>query len=106
MAIGEDFHRQVGDDKVKTTLYKIRWEGYEKKDDTWESITHLQGYATMVKSFKESHAKDLEKLAPDHRCVSSFFLVLFLGFPLKKKNYFLSFLDFLCHDYFLPMTNR
>ncbi len=59
---GEDFHTQVGDGKVRTTLYKVRWEGYDKKDDTWESITHLQKYATMVKSFKESHVKDLEKL--------------------------------------------
>ena len=65
VAIGEDFHSQVGDGKVRTTLYKVRWEGYDKKDDTWEPITHLQGYATMVKSFKESHAKDLEKLAAD-----------------------------------------
>ncbi len=30
--IGEDFHSQVGDDKVRTTLYKVRWEGYDKKD--------------------------------------------------------------------------
>ena len=52
VAIGEDFHSQVGDGKVRTTLYKVRWEGYDKKDDTWEPITHLQGYATMVKSFK------------------------------------------------------
>jgi hypothetical protein len=48
VAIGEDFHSQVGDGKVRTTLYKVRWEGYDKKDDTWEPITHLQGYATMV----------------------------------------------------------
>ena len=68
VAIGEDFHSQVGDGKVRTTLYKVRWEGYDKKDDTWEPITHLQGYATMVKSFKESHAKDLEKLAADRQC--------------------------------------
>jgi len=67
VAIGEDFHSQVGDGKVRTTLYKVRWEGYDKKDDTWEPITHLQGYATMVKSFKESHAKDLEKLAADRQ---------------------------------------
>ncbi len=62
MGIGEDFHSQVGEGKVRTTLYKVRWEGYDKKDDTWETITHLQGYATMVKTFKESHAKDVEKL--------------------------------------------
>ena len=40
VAIGEDFHSKVGDVKVKTTLYKVRWQGYEKKDDSWESITH------------------------------------------------------------------
>jgi hypothetical protein len=51
VGIGEDFHNQV--------------EGYDKKDDTREPITHLQGYPTMVKLFKESHAKDLEKLAAD-----------------------------------------
>ena len=49
VAIGEDFHSQVGDGKVRTTLYKVRWEGYDKKHDTWELITHLQGYTTMVK---------------------------------------------------------
>ena len=31
MAIGEDFYSQVGDGTVKTTLYKVRWQGYEKK---------------------------------------------------------------------------
>jgi hypothetical protein len=57
--IGEDFHTQVGDGKIRTTIYKVRWEGYDKKYDTWEPITYLQGYDTMVKSLKESHAKDL-----------------------------------------------
>ena len=26
VVIGEDFHSQVGDDKVRSTLYKVRWE--------------------------------------------------------------------------------
>ena len=63
--IGEDFHSQVGDGEIRTTLYRVRWEGYDKKDDTWEPITHLQGYTTMVKSFKKSHAKDLRKIQKD-----------------------------------------
>ena len=41
---GEDFHRQVDDRKVKTTLHKVRWKGYarkgDRKGDTWEPITH------------------------------------------------------------------
>ena len=34
VAISDDFHRQVVDGKVRTTLYKVLWEGYDKKDDT------------------------------------------------------------------------
>ncbi len=30
-----------------------------------ETITNLQGHVTMVKSFKEAHEKNLEKLAAD-----------------------------------------
>ena len=85
VAIGEDFHNQVGDGKIRTTLYKVRWEGYDKKDDSWEPITHLQGYATMVKSFKESHAKDLEK----HMvfvCTELSLAVVFFFFLLPLKN--------------------
>ena len=50
------------------SLCKVRREGYDKNDDTWEPITHLQGYVTMVKVFKESHVKDVEKLATDRLC--------------------------------------
>ncbi len=68
VGIGEDFHSQVDDGKVKTTVYKVRWSGYDRTGDTWEPITHLQGYASMVKAFKESHEKDVERLTADRRC--------------------------------------
>ncbi len=61
---------QVHDGKVKTTLYKVRWSGYDRMGDTWEPIIHLQGYASMVKAFKESHENDVERLAADRRCES------------------------------------
>ena len=35
------FHSQVDDVKVKTTLCKVRWRGYDRTDDTWEPITPL-----------------------------------------------------------------
>jgi hypothetical protein len=44
---GEDFHNQVDDRKVKTTLYKVRWMGYDRTGDTWEPIIHLQGYPSI-----------------------------------------------------------
>ncbi len=53
---------------MKTTLYKVRWSRYDRTGDTWEPITHLQGYTSMVKAFNESHEKDVERLAADRRC--------------------------------------
>ena len=41
VGIGEDFHNQVDDGKVKTTVYRVRWSGYDRTGDTWEPITHL-----------------------------------------------------------------
>ena len=38
-----------------------------KRLDTWEPITHLKGYASIVKTFKESHEKDVERLDADRR---------------------------------------
>ena len=32
VGIGEDFQSQVDDDKVKTTLYKVRWSGSNSQD--------------------------------------------------------------------------
>jgi hypothetical protein len=34
VVIGEDFHSQVDDGKVKTTLYKVRWSGYDRTGDS------------------------------------------------------------------------
>ncbi len=50
---------------MKTTLYKVRWSGHDRTGDTWEPIIHLQGYDSMVKAFKESHEKDVERLVYD-----------------------------------------
>ncbi len=52
---------------LSTTLYKVRWSEYDRTGDTWEPITHLQGYVNMVKAFKESHEKDVERLTDDRR---------------------------------------
>jgi hypothetical protein len=35
VGIGEDFHIQVDDGKVKTTLYKVRWIGYDRTGDAY-----------------------------------------------------------------------
>ena len=35
--------------------------------DTWEPITHLQGHASIVKAFKETYEKDVERVAADRR---------------------------------------
>ncbi len=47
VGIGGDFHSQDDNDKVKTTLYKVRLSGYDRTGGTWELITHLQGCTSM-----------------------------------------------------------
>ena len=46
VGIGEDFHSQVDDDKVKTTLYKVRWSGCDRTGDTMgtdHTFTYMTG---------------------------------------------------------------
>jgi hypothetical protein len=62
-----DQHESAFGEVVKTALCKVRWSGYDRTGDTWEPITHLQGYANMVKAFNESHEKDVESLAADRQ---------------------------------------
>ena len=47
---GEDFHRQDADDKVRTTLYKVCWEGYDKKDDTGDPMKIFRYRVVRVSS--------------------------------------------------------
>ena len=53
-----------------TGLTSVVWtlDMFQSHAKDVEPITYLQGYATMVKAFKESHAKDVEKLAADRLC--------------------------------------
>ena len=42
--------------KVK---YRIRWEGYEEQDDTWEPVENLRDSMDAVKNFHKAHPKAL-----------------------------------------------
>ena len=45
----------------------MRWKGYASRDDTWEPITHLEGFAGMVKDFKDTHEKAMERMAEEKK---------------------------------------
>ena len=31
MGVGEDFHSQLDDGKTKTTMYRLRWKGFDRR---------------------------------------------------------------------------
>jgi hypothetical protein len=71
VVIGEDFHSQVHDVKVKTTPYKVGWRGYDRTGNTWEPIIHLQGHVRMVKSTdrrREAESKETHSLKNTLSC--------------------------------------
>jgi hypothetical protein len=53
--------------KARSELLCTKFVGKDttRRTTPREPITHLKGYSTMVKVFKESHAKDVKKLAAD-----------------------------------------
>jgi len=48
VTIGEDFESQVGDGKIRTTFYKVRWEGYDKKQGNPSHIYRDIIYRDMI----------------------------------------------------------
>jgi len=68
VGIGEDFHGQVDDGKVKTTLYKVPLNGYDRTDDMWEPIF------TSLESVGKQH-DDLQK---SFRFVSSYIKMIMM----------------------------
>jgi hypothetical protein len=56
--IGEDLHSQIDDGKVKTILYQVRWNGYDRRGDTWESITHYRDMLAWSKRSR-NHMKKM-----------------------------------------------
>ncbi len=39
--------------------YRVRWEGYEQQDDTWEPIENLRNSTDAVKEFHQTHPQAL-----------------------------------------------
>jgi hypothetical protein len=41
VGIGEDFHSQVDNGKVKTTVCRVRWSGYDRTGDRQNQKKHM-----------------------------------------------------------------
>lgn len=52
--------------------YKIKWEGWDMKDCTWEPIEHLEGCKELLEEFENSLKKKTQKpTTPESPVVSS-----------------------------------
>ncbi len=43
-----------------TEKYKIKWEGYSKKDCTWEGLENLESVMNLVEKFNNKHKENKE----------------------------------------------
>ncbi len=50
VGLGEDFHSQVDNGNVKTTLYKVRWRAYDSKGDTDKTVENTLKVGINTKS--------------------------------------------------------
>ena len=66
---GRDVSRYLRYQEKTNTLIELHRRGpsTELYVHTWDPITHLLGYASTVKEFKESNEKEVERLAADRR---------------------------------------
>jgi hypothetical protein len=50
VGLGEDFHSQVDNGNLKTTLYKVRWRAYDSKGDTDKTVENTLKVGINTKS--------------------------------------------------------
>ena len=46
-----------------TTEYRVRWEGFGAKDDTWEPVHHLGGSTQAIRSYEQRAAEQATRAA-------------------------------------------
>ena len=49
--------------------YRVRWEGYEQQDDTWEPIENLRNSTDTVKEFHQTHPQALRDPRLCYKCL-------------------------------------